>query len=297
MAVPRRPDNKSGATLYRGFTRVALDRAYSPSAMVPSIDPFLRRYAEQSAAVRAVFDPARWSTERYGATLPQSLDLFRPETLPAPLLVFFHGGYWQALSKDDASFPAQTLAAEGCAYATVNYTLAPEAGMDAIVEECRAALAFLWSARERFDLDARGIVIAGHSAGAHLAAMMLTTAWAERAIDPAFIKGALLLGGVYDLEPIRQSYVNDALGLDEVTARRNSPLFDVPRVACPVVVTWAERDTHEFKRQSCELASRWAQHGSALASFEQTNVNHFDSLFDLCNPITRLAQETLRLLQ
>jgi arylformamidase len=283
-------------TLYRGYSRAALDRAYSPSSMVASIDPFLRRYADDSSAARASFNTGRWSTERYGTAATHTVDVFRPGALPAPLLVFIHGGYWQALSKDDASFPAPALAAAGCGYASVNYTLAPEACMDAIVEECRQALTSLWRARDRLGIDMRGMVIAGHSAGAHLAAQMLTTDWAERGIDTAFIKGALLLGGVYDLEPIRQSYVNDALGLDETTARRNSPLFATPRVSCPIVVTWAERDTLEFKRQSCELASRWVQGGAALTSFEQPHVNHFDSLFDFCNPTTKLAQETLRLL-
>jgi arylformamidase len=283
-------------TLYRGFSLAELDRAYSPSSMVASIDPFLRHYADESAAARAAFDPGRWSTERYGAAVTHTVDVFRPDASPAPLLVFIHGGYWQALSKDDASFPAPALAAAGCAYAAVNYTLAPAAHMDAIVEECRQALAFLWRARVRLGIDARGMVIAGHSAGAQLAAMMLTTDWADRGIDQGFIKGALLLGGVYDLEPIRQSYVNDALRMDEATARRNSPLFDTPRVVCPIVVTWAAFDTLEFKRQSCELASRWAQGGAALTSFEQPDVNHFDSLFDFCNPTTKLAQDTLRLL-
>lgn len=277
--------------LYRGFTQTELDRAYSPSAMVADIEPFLQRYADDSAAVRA--QHRRWSTHLYGPAPTQTLDLFMPTETPAPLLVFIHGGYWQALSMSDASFPAAQLTAVGLAYAALNYTLAPHATMDEIVGECRAALTWLWSNRDRLDIATSGIVISGHSAGAHLAAMMLTTDWAARGIDPAFIRAGILLGGVYDLEPIRQSYVNDAVGMDEATSQRNSPLFATPTVRCPLVVAWAERDTDEFKRQSAELAEAWRGAMPEVVTFEQAGVNHFDSLFDWCDAGTRLFQETV----
>jgi arylformamidase len=283
--------------LYRGFTRAELDRAYSPSSKVASITPFLQRYADDSAAARTRHDRTRWSTVHYGNSNTHTLDLFQPHKTSAPTLVFIHGGYWQALHKDDASFPATAITDAGCAYVALNYTLAPAARLDAIVEECRQALAHLWTHRTALGLDPGGLVLAGHSAGAHLTAMMLTTDWAARGIDPAFIKGALLLGGIYDLEPIRQSYVNDALGLDATETRRNSPLFDAPRLTCPLVVTWAEHDTDEFKRQSQALADAWRPAVPNLVQFEQSGVNHFDSLFDWYDPNARLTVETRRMLQ
>jgi arylformamidase len=127
-------------------------------------------------------------------------------------------------------------------------------------------------------------------------AMMLTTDWAARGVDPRFIKAALLLGGVYDLEPIRQSYVNDVVGMDTAMTRRNSPMFATPNVNCPLVITWAEHDTDEFKRQSLELADRWRVAVPDMTLFEQAGVNHFDSLFDWYDPASRLSSETRRLL-
>lgn len=168
--------------------------------------------------------------------------------------------------------------------------------MDAIVEENRQALAWLHENRAGLGLAEGGMVIAGHSAGAHLAAMMLTTDWTARGIEPDFIKGALLIGGVYDLEPIRLSYVNEALGMDAGDAARNSPLLTRPAVDRPVVICWAERDTDEFKRQSRELAAAWGAQARDLAVFEQPNVNHFDCLFDWADPRSRLWRETMRLL-
>jgi arylformamidase len=286
----------TSAALYRGFTQVELDRAYSPSSMVASIEPYLVRYADDSARARARHDPARWATYAYGVSPAETLDLFLPREAPAAALVFIHGGYWQALQKDDASFPGTVLTEAGCAYAAINYTLAPAATMDEIVEEIRGALTWLWQNRARLGLS-DGLVLSGHSAGAHLAAMMLTTDWSRRGIDPHFIKGALLLGGIYDLEPIRQSYVNAPIGMDTDAARRNSPLYQEPYTCCPLVVTWAEYDTDEFKRQSQDLAARWGAVGQEITKFEQNGVNHFDSLFDWYDPGTGLSRETLRLLR
>jgi arylformamidase len=285
----------NASALYRGFSKAELDRAYSPSSKVESIEPFLKRYATESAGARAAHDPVRWQTLRYGSGDAETLDVFMPTRTPAPLLVFFHGGYWQALHKDDASFPATAITADGNAFA-VNYTLAPQASMDQIVEECRRALEFLWAKRRELGIDERGLVVSGHSAGAHLTAMMMTTDWAARGVDPRFIKAALLLGGVYDLEPIRQSYVNDVVGMDAAMTRRNSPMFAAPMVGCPLVVTWAENDTDEFKRQSMELAARWGVAVPNITLFEQAGVNHFDSLFDWYDPASRLSSETRRLL-
>ena len=287
----------SSSGLYRGFSQTELDRAYSPSSMVASIEPFLARYAADSATVRARHDATLWATHAYGASAEQTLDLFGPHVTPAPLLVFIHGGYWQALSKDDVSFPATAITNAGFGYAAINYTLAPHASMDAIVEEIRQALVYLWINRQSLGIADGGMVVSGHSAGAHLAAMMLVTDWAARGVDPGFIKAALLLGGVYDLEPIRLSYVNAVVGMDEAASRRNSPIVQPRTVDCPLVVTWAEFDTDEFKRQSRALATQWPGGRAVATSFEQPHVNHFDSLFDWCDPNSRLSRETLALLR
>jgi arylformamidase len=286
----------TGEALFRGFTQAELDRAYSPSSRVESIDPYLARYSADSEAARARHDPSRWKTHAYGASPAETLDLFMPHSTPALLLIFIHGGYWQALHKDDASFPAAAITGAGFAYAAINYTLAPLATMDQIVTEIRRALVWLWHNRRRVGLTDQ-FVVSGHSAGAHLAAMMLTTDWALHGIDAPFIKSGLLLGGIYDLEPIRLSYVNGPIGMDLAAARRNSPLFLKPATKLPLVIAWAERDTDEFKRQSQDLALQWRSAARDITVFEQPGVNHFDSLFDWYDARTQLSRETLRLLR
>jgi arylformamidase len=285
-------------TLWRGLTRAELDQAYRPSSMVPSITPFLERYRDDSAAVRSAFPAARWATHAYGAGAEHSLDLFLPaaEVGPAPLFAFIHGGFWRALHRSDLSFPARAMTAAGLAYAALNYTLAPHATLEVIVEEMRMAVAWLWRERTRLGLDAGGLVLGGHSAGAHLTAMVLATDWAARGVEPApTFRGAILVGGVFDLAPIRLCYVNEPLGLDAERAHALSPLHLRPTADCPLLITWGEHETAEFKRQSRDFADVWGAPTRPVTLFEQAGRNHFDALFDWCDPAMRLHRETMAL--
>lgn len=241
--------------------------------------------ASESAAVHAALaDRARIGIS-FGADPWQRIDLFHPGGGPRPCLVYIHGGYWQALSAAESATPAPAWLAQGIAYAAVDYRLAPGPSLDDIVADVRAARRFLRQHAAPLGLDPERLVVAGHSAGAHLAAMALLDS------EPAFA-GGVLLGGVFELDPIRRCYVNDALGLDEAAVARLSPLRHAAP-GRPVLVAWAERDTEAFKDQSRALAAAW---GTVVPPFEQTGRNHFDSPMDLAYPGTALFQHTLALL-
>lgn len=264
----------------------ALRRAYSPSSLVADLNPWLAVAASESAAVHAALaDRARVGLS-YGPDPAQRLDLFHPGGAPRACLVYIHGGYWQVLSAAESAMPAPFWLAQGIAYAALDYRLAPGPSLDDIVADVRAAGRFLRENAVALGLDAARLVVAGHSAGAHLAAMALLDA------EPAFAAG-VLLGGVFDLDPIRRCYVNDALGLDEAAVARLSPLRHAAP-GRPLVVAWAERDTDAFKDQSRALAAAW---GGVVPPFEQAGRNHFDSPFDLAYPGTALFQHTLALLK
>jgi len=278
--------------VWRGFTRAELDRAYSPSSMIESIGVFLDAYRERSAAVREALRESARIGLAYGPGAEQTLDWFPAAGEGRPILVFVHGGYWQALSKDDSAFAAAAFVAHGIDFVAVNYTLAPHATLDAIVAEIRAAVAWIRRTATAMGGDPDRVVVAGHSAGAHLAAMLATPGTEADAAPAALV----LLGGVYDLEPIRLSYVNDPLGLDAAAVAQNSPIA-LPRTAVvPTLVVWAERETPEFIRQSLAFADAWAGQGGAIEAWEQTGRHHFDSPLELADPGSRLFAHCLGLL-
>ncbi len=263
---------------WRSLSEAEREREYSPSSCIGGdYMPYLRAYAERSGAARRAHPP---ETLRYGPGERQTIDLFVPGNVARPpVLAFFHGGYWQELSKQESAFAAPQCLAQGIAYAAVDYTLAPKATLSAIVDECRAAVARL----ERLG----PLVVAGSSAGAHLAAMVATEG----------LKGAVLVSGIYELEPLIGTSINAALGLDPAEAACNSPMHRALRGFPPSVVCWGDNETDQFKRQSRAFAAALHAAGAACSVFECPGRNHFDVILDLADPATELGRQTLDLLQ
>lgn len=291
-------------TPWRNLDDAARERELSPSSCIGGdYRPFIAAYAERSAAARALAG-ARLNLA-YGAGADERLDLFVPEASAAsatsrtsstqapPLLVFIHGGYWQELSKEESSFAAAGALAQGCAFAALDYTLAPAATVAQIVAQCRRAIVWLRREAAALGFDRERIVVAGSSAGAHLAAMC---ALPGTAAAPC-VKAAVLVSGIYELEPLVGTSINAALGLDAQAARAVSPaLADNLRGFPPALVSWGEVETGEFKRQGSDFAERLRAAGTRCEVLEVPARNHFDVILDLAEAATPLGARTLALL-
>lgn len=283
------------ASSWRDLDVAAREREYSPSSCIGGdYQPFVQAYAAHSRDARAR-TPGRLGLA-YGPGAAQRLDLFAPPDRPgraslAPLLVFIHGGYWQELSKDDSAFAATHCVNQGFALAALDYTLAPHASIAQMVAECRVALAWLHTNAVTLGVDPRRIVVAGSSAGAHLAAM---TALPHAGRAP--VKAAVLVSGIYELEPLVGTSINDALGLTPAVAREVSPALLPLQGFPPAIVCWGEVETAEFKRQSRDFAAMLERAGTRCETFEIAQRNHFDVILELADPATRLGRAVAALL-
>ena len=200
------------------------------------------------------------------------------------MLVFVHGGYWQALSAADSMFPAPRLHELGWSYLAVEYSLAPHATLHTMMRQCAGALAELDEVLAR-----RGpVVLAGHSAGGHLAAM---TALVHR--PPVPVHRVVLVSGVYDLRPLVSTSVNQVLALDEDAAAELSPSLHPAHVGSEVVVAWGDNETDAFKAQSRAYASHVRAAGVPTAELECVGRHHFDIVDDLADPASSLGALTL----
>ncbi|KAM9296768.1 kynurenine formamidase [Gastrophryne carolinensis] len=229
---------------------------------------------------------------QYGERESELLDLYLPEVAPKgfPLLVYIHGGYWQFLSKEESGFMAPPLVSRGIAVMAMDYDIAPKGDMELIVSQVRRSIAFTVT---RYP-DITSVYLCGHSAGAHLAAMALTTDWSHFGVTPR-IEGALLISGVYELLPITRTYVNDALRMSQDVARRNSPMLLTEELmksapACRLVIAVAEHDSPEFHRQSRDFHQRLQQAGMAVSFQQIDDTDHF-------NVIEMLPREEYQLTQ
>jgi arylformamidase len=290
-------------TSWRDFDAVTREREYSPSSCIGGdYRPFIETYAQRSAAARALLSPRR--DLAYGDGAAQRLDLFLPDVPavpavpgasaargadPPPLLVFIHGGYWQELSKNESSFAAAGALRQGCAFAAVDYTLAPKATLAEMVTECRLALNWLRAHAPELGFDGGRIVVAGSSAGAHLAAMCALRVDGTEPVP----KAAILVSGIYEVEPLVGTSINEALGLDEAAARAVSPACMSLQGAAPALVCWGDNETGEFKRQGRDYAAALQRAGVPCDMFEVAGRNHFDVILDLADESTPLGAATL----
>ena len=282
------------------------ERAYSPSSCIGGdYAPFVRQYATRSAEVLRTHAAPRGLA--YGSLVSNTLDLFLPSStqprrspgsaLP-PLLVFIHGGYWQELSKNESLFAAGDCLAVGAAFAALDYTLAPQASVQQIVLECRAALRWLHAHGSELGFDSRRIVVAGSSAGAHLAAMCCLRGWPGAVDLPVGLPAAaVLVSGVYELPPLVGTSINDALSLLRESAAHVSPIRFGLAGFPAAVVCWGEIETAAFKTQSRTFAQAIGEVATSPPQvFEVPERNHFDVILDLACHGTVLGDATLGLL-
>lgn len=263
---------------YRSMTPRVLEREYSPSSMIGGdISDYLAAYAERSAKARRDF-PCREDLH-YGPAETEVLDFFPGSRAGARLFVFVHGGYWQDLSQKDSAPMAGEVLAAGFAFATLNYTLAPLGTIEVMVDQVGRALGFLQKSAGDLGFDAHRITLSGHSAGAHLAAMQIISK--DVPFDAEGLEHLLLLSGIYDLEPIPLTSINDLLGLDAMRAHSLSPMFLTPVAHPKVTVAVAERDTSEFRRQGKEFSIYLGRHGLDASYLLVPGRNHFDIILDL----------------
>lgn len=284
-------------TVYKTFDQATLDREYSPSSLVDDIDRYLQAYRQQSdAAIGAAKAAGLCELDvRYGSAAAETLDLFLPgsSTEPAPLHVYIHGGYWQLLGKEDSSFAAPMFQSVGAAFAAINYTLAPHQSLTGIVAENRRAIAFLYNNADRWNIDRERIYLSGSSAGAHLAMMMLLTDWRTWDLPAQCVKGVCAVSGVYDLEPVRLSYVNEKVGMSVDEALANSPIHHPLMNDCPISMAYGSNETAEFKRQTDEYRRQLEASGIEVTFLEVPERNHFDVIMDLGDEDTWLGRTAL----
>ena len=283
--------------IYSSFDQVTLDREYSPSSCVDDIDVYIFEYLRGSRKARqaAIEQGSGLFDLAYGTSGEEILDLFLPDAAgPAPLQIYIHGGYWQALSKDESSFAAPLFQQHGSFFAALNYALAPAVGLTEIVTQNRRAIAWLYQQAGQWGIDRDRMYVSGSSAGAHLAMMMLLTDWTQYGLPKNAIKGICAVSGIYDLEPIRLSYVNEALEMDAGEAAANSPMEQTVRNQCPIILAYGDNETSEFKRQTDEYRELLLATNKTVSFNEIKDRNHFDVILDLMDADTWLSQQILQ---
>lgn len=259
-----------------------LQAEYDNGAKVPDYRQIVSRWEQQAADFRATHPQAVLDLP-YGDSERQRMDIF-PASPDAPIALFIHGGYWQRMHRHVFSHFATGLLAHGIGVAIPSYDLCPQVGIADIAEQMRRATALL--ARR----TGRRLLVTGHSAGGHLAAMLLATDWTRYDLPAGTVAAALPISGLFDLPPLRHTTIADPLGLDEAEAHRLSPMF-LPSPNLPIHAVVGGDEGQEYTRQSRGIAEAWGGTWESLP-----NHNHFTIAALLTNPDSPLTRRAVAMM-
>jgi len=267
----------SDAPDWRTMSQEALDRGLNNGEAVKGSADIVAGWDARSAELRKRF--ANNLDLRYGPHERNRIDYFKAAA-NAPTLLFIHGGYWQHRAKETFALFAEGAMAHGINVALIGYTLAPDATLDRIVAEIHAGIDFLVPQLPRLGGDGKGIVVSGWSAGGHLTAMALA--------NPN-VRGGLGISGIYDLEPIRHSYLNVKLGLDEAASRRNSPMMLAGGPMKPLSLVVGSAELPLLRKQTADFTGHRARYGLPVTYEEIQGADHFTIMNEMAAPAGRLT--------
>ena len=271
------------------------DAQYNNRARVPEVLQILPRWAESSALARSRM--SMLADLAYGADPSETLDVFPAPAPGAPVMVFIHGGYWRSLDKSDHSFVAPSFVQAGAMVVVPNYALCPAVGIDDIALQMCRSLAWTHQHALRFGGDPRRIHIVGHSAGGHLAAMLLCTRWHLVAdqLPKRLVSSALSLSGLFDLAPLQRTpFLQADLRLTDAVVQRVSPA-GFPRPKGPLLALVGAQESDEFLRQNQLIRQRWGAEAVPVCE-PLPGLNHFTVLHDLVDPAGTAHRHALRMM-
>lgn len=222
----------------------------------------------------------------YGPTPRQKLDIFFPASggEDLPVHMFVHGGYWRMFSKDDFSHVANTVTAAGAIAVIINFDLMPSVGLAEVVRQVRRARDWIVENIGQYGGDARRLTVSGHSTGAHLATFLFTE---DEKAPP---RGSLLLGGVYNIQALQQSFLQPLVQLTDEEVREFSPLQRnfLPRVDS--FILYGEQEAQSGHAQGGALAWQLKEAGCDVVLAALSDAGHMSSIVDLGSPESEAGQ-------
>src|SRR6266487_176832 len=262
---------------WRAMSQEARDLGLNNGVAVPGSVEMVAGWEQRSAAMRKRF-PGHLDL-RYGPRERNRIDFLKAGDA-APTLLFIHGGYWQARAKEVFTVMAEGPMTHGINVAMIGYTLAPDATLDEIIAEIHQGLDFLAEKLPALGGDPSRIVVSGWSAGGHLTSMAL----AHR-----HVKAGMAISGIYDLEPIRHSYLNVKLGLDEAMSRRNSLMMQAGGAMKPLSLVAGSAELPLLRQQTADFAGHRASFGLPVTYEEIPGADHFTIMNELMSPTGRIT--------
>jgi arylformamidase len=284
-----------GPLVWRDMDQQALDDAYDQLVYAPNRDHVLARIAAASERTRKTLPAAQ--RVAYGPSDPERLDIYRAAgRAPAPINIFVHGGAWLRGSAAESALFAEPLVHAGAHAVIIDFITVEQTGGDLtpLFRQVSRALAFIWRNAESFSGDRNRLYLSAGSSGAHLAACALSIGWREEGLPPDFCKGALLAGGMYDLEPVRLSKRSAYVKFTDAMEQDLSPQCHVEGIVTPLILAYGTCETPEFQRQTRDFFAALQAAAKPAELIVGEHYNHFELFETLASPYGLVGRARLR---
>ena len=289
---------QKGPRVFLDMDQQELDDAYTQINFAPNQPQIVARYASNSADMRArLGEPQRLA---YGAAAIEHLDLYPARAAESPICVFFHGGAWRTGDAKTHAFAAEMFVGAGIHFASVDFdnVIATNGDLMPIADQVRRAVAWVYTNASSVGANPRRVYVAGHSSGAHLAAVVLTTDWAGSfALPSDIVRGGILSSGMYDLHPVRLSARSDYVRFTDAAVEALSPQRHVDRLTCPILVSHGTLEIPEFQRQARDFVAAAKAAGKTAELLVAEGYNHFEILETLANPYGFSGRAALKMIK
>ncbi len=283
-----------GPPVYLDYDQAELDAAYDQRVWAPNMEQILTRLSASSEAARSrLGQPERLA---YGPTAVERVDVYRTHRANAPIHIHIHGGAWRTGSARDAAHAAEMFVSAGAHYVAPDYVMVQDAGgsLFPLADQVRRVIAWAYRNASTIGGDPDRIYVSGHSAGGHLAGVVLVTDWPREFDLPAdTVKGGLCSSGMFDLHPVRLSARREYVAFDDAMVAALSPLRQLHKLRAPVIVSYGTLESPEFQRQSREFADAIAKAGKQVQLLVGEGYNHFEIVETLGNPFGLLGHAAL----
>jgi arylformamidase len=287
-----------GPLVFLDYDQDELDDSYTQPLWAPNQAELEKRNAQKSAQAIARLGPPRRLA--YGPAEAESLDLYRTQRPNAPINIFIHGGSWRFLNAASAAYQSEMFVDAGAHFVALDFNNVVETKGDlmAMADQVRRGVAWVYRNAGSFGGDPNRLYVSGHSSGAHLAAVAVTTQWRQDfGLPMDIVKGALVASGMYELRPVSLSVRNSYVNFTPQVIEALSSQRHLDSLTAPIVVAYGVLETPEFQRQSREFAAAVKAAGKVADLIVLNGYNHFEVAESLGNPYGLLGRAVLRQMQ
>ena len=290
------PQPSTGKLVFLDYDQAGLDAVYNQSAYAPHSEHVRTRMSLASKAVRDRIGPPQ--RHAYGDAPIEGLDVYPAAERNAPIIVFIHGGAWRRGLASQNAFAAEMFVKAGAHFIVPDFSWVQDAAdsLRTLADQVRRSLIWVYRNAGKLDADRSRIYLVGHSSGAHLAAVALTTDWKkdyDATLPENFIRGAVLCSGMYDLHPVRLSSRSSYVKFDDDLEFKLSPQRHLERIGAPVVLLYGTRETPEFQRQSIDFDKALRDSGKSSRLVVAEEYDHFELKETLANPYGPYGQAVM----